>query len=77
MQAADLIGRIAVVMKQCGEDQLMGHLGQVLFEYLGEVSSRVSSLIICLGVVSVGWDWGLGGCRTPCRVCSEATDRDP
>ena len=38
MQAADLIGRIAVVMKQCGEDQLMGHLGQVLFEYLGEVS---------------------------------------
>jgi splicing factor 3B subunit 1 len=26
-QAADLIGRIAVVMKSCGEEQLMGHLG--------------------------------------------------
>lgn len=36
MQAADLIGRIAVVMKACGEDQLMGHLGVVLFEQLGE-----------------------------------------
>jgi splicing factor 3B subunit 1 len=30
MQAADLIARIAVVMKTCGEDQLMGHLGVVL-----------------------------------------------
>merc|ERR1711968_191429 len=36
MQAADLIARIAVVMKQCGEEQLMGHLGLVLYEYLGE-----------------------------------------
>lgn len=36
MQAADLIGRIAVVMKACGEDALMGHLGVVLYEYLGE-----------------------------------------
>ena len=36
MQAADLISRIAVVMKTCGEDQLMGHLGVVLYEYLGE-----------------------------------------
>lgn len=26
-QAADLIARIAVVMKTCGEEQLMGHLG--------------------------------------------------
>ena len=34
MQAADLISRIAVVMKTCGEDQLMGHLGVVLYEYL-------------------------------------------
>jgi len=29
-QAADLIARIAVVMKTCGEEQLMGHLGVVL-----------------------------------------------
>lgn len=36
MQAADLISRIAVVMKACGEEQLMGHLGVVLYEYLGE-----------------------------------------
>ena len=36
MQAAALIGRIAIVMKACGEDQLMGHLGVVLYEYLGE-----------------------------------------
>lgn len=36
MQAADLISRIALVMKACGEDQLMGHLGVVLYEYLGE-----------------------------------------
>ncbi|CAI7840368.1 unnamed protein product, partial [Closterium sp. NIES-54] len=35
-QAADLIARIAVVMKACGEEQLMGHLGVVLYEYLGE-----------------------------------------
>jgi splicing factor 3B subunit 1 len=36
MQAADLIGKIAVVMKACEEDTLMGHLGVVLYEYLGE-----------------------------------------
>ncbi|PHH74445.1 hypothetical protein CDD80_3076 [Ophiocordyceps camponoti-rufipedis] len=35
-QAADLISRIAMVMKQCGEDELMGKLGVVLYEYLGE-----------------------------------------
>merc|ERR1711935_117803 len=35
-QAADLIARIAVVMKTCGEEQMMGHLGLFLYEYLGE-----------------------------------------
>merc|ERR1711937_117860 len=35
-QAADLIARIAVVMKTSGEEQLMGHLGLFLYEYLGE-----------------------------------------
>lgn len=35
-QAADLISRIAVTMKQCDEDALMGKLGQVLYENLGE-----------------------------------------
>jgi len=36
MQAADLVARIAVVLKQCKEDALMAHISQVLFEYLGE-----------------------------------------
>lgn len=36
MQAADLIARIAVVMKACGEQQLLSHLGVVLYECLGE-----------------------------------------
>jgi len=36
MQAAVLIGKIAVVIKACIEDLLMGHLGLVLYEYLGE-----------------------------------------
>ncbi|KAH9809439.1 splicing factor 3B subunit 1, partial [Melampsora americana] len=35
-QAADLTSKLAVVMKQCGEDQLLSKLGVVLFEQLGE-----------------------------------------
>ena len=46
MQAADLIGRIALVMKACGEDQLMGHLGVVLYEYLGEEYPEVLGSIL-------------------------------
>ncbi len=46
MQAADLIGRISVVMKACGEDQLMGHLGVVLYEYLGEEYPEVLGSIL-------------------------------
>jgi splicing factor 3B subunit 1 len=46
MQAADLISRIAVVMKQCNEDALMGHLGQVLYEYLGEEYPEVLGSIL-------------------------------
>lgn len=34
--AADLISRVANVMKRCDEEVLMGHLGVVLYEYLGE-----------------------------------------
>ncbi len=34
-QAADLIARIAPVMKMCDEEKLLGHLGVVLYEYLG------------------------------------------
>lgn len=36
MQAADLITKIAVVMRQCGEEVMLGHLGLVLYESLGE-----------------------------------------
>ena len=46
MQAADLIARIAVVMRACGEDQLMGHLGVVLYEYLGEEYPEVLGSIL-------------------------------
>ncbi|KAJ6683592.1 hypothetical protein OIU85_007296 [Salix viminalis] len=45
-QAADLISRVAVVMKQCQEEQLMGHLGVVLYEYLGEEYPEVLGSIL-------------------------------
>ncbi|KAI9735674.1 MAG: U2 snRNP component prp10 [Cirrosporium novae-zelandiae] len=45
-QAADLISRIALVMKQCGEDALMGRLGIVLYEYLGEEYPEVLGSIL-------------------------------
>jgi len=35
-QAADLVSRIAVVMQTCDEEQLLAHLGTVLYEQLGE-----------------------------------------
>ena len=46
LQAADLISRIAAVMKKCGEDGLMGHLGVVLYEYLGEEYPEVLGSIL-------------------------------
>jgi len=45
-QASDLITRIAVMMKACGEEQLMGHLGIVLYEYLGEEYPEVLGSIL-------------------------------
>ncbi|CAG7941468.1 unnamed protein product [Penicillium salamii] len=45
-QAADLISRVAMVMKQCGEDALMGKLGVVLYEYLGEEYPEVLGSIL-------------------------------
>ena len=36
LQAADLIARIAPVMKKCDEEKLLAHLGVVLYENLGE-----------------------------------------
>ncbi|MQL80588.1 hypothetical protein Taro_013023 [Colocasia esculenta] len=54
-QAADLISRIAVVMKQCQEEALMGHLGVVLYEYLGEEYPEVLGSILgaLKGIVNV------------------------
>ncbi|KAI7871766.1 splicing factor 3B subunit 1 [Spinellus fusiger] len=45
-QAADLISRIAVVMKTCGEEKLMSQLGQILYEYLGEEYPEVLGSIL-------------------------------
>ncbi|KAF7489761.1 Splicing factor 3B subunit 1 [Sarcoptes scabiei] len=45
-QAADLISRIAVVMKTCQEEKLMSHMGVVLYEYLGEEYPEVLGSIL-------------------------------
>lgn len=45
-QAADLISRIAIVLKQCDEDVLLGKLGSVLYEYLGEEYPEVLGSIL-------------------------------
>ncbi|KAB8621904.1 hypothetical protein FH972_026013 [Carpinus fangiana] len=45
-QAADLIARVAPVMKQCSEDALMSKLGVVLYEYLGEEYPEVLGSIL-------------------------------
>ncbi|TPX44560.1 hypothetical protein SeLEV6574_g04424 [Synchytrium endobioticum] len=58
-QAADLVSRIAVVMRQCGEEKLMGHLGVVLYEYLGEeypevLGSILGALKAIVNVIGMG-----------------------
>lgn len=40
-QAASLIAAIATVFAKCGEDQYLSHLGQVLYENLGEEYPQV------------------------------------
>jgi len=45
-QAADLIARIAIVLKTCDEEKLMQHLGVVLYEYLGEEYPDVLASIL-------------------------------
>ncbi|KAK5086882.1 U2 snRNP component prp10 [Lithohypha guttulata] len=60
-QAADLISRIAMVMRQCGEDALMGKLGVVLYEYLGEeypevlgsILGALRSIVTVVGITSM------------------------
>nr|KAJ3419309.1 Splicing factor 3B subunit 1 [Polyrhizophydium stewartii] len=45
-QAADLISRVAVVIRTCGEEKLMAQMGKVLFEYLGEEYPEVLGSIL-------------------------------
>ncbi|EFJ36211.1 hypothetical protein SELMODRAFT_404013 [Selaginella moellendorffii] len=45
-QAADLIARIAPAMLECQEEQLLAHLGVVLYESLGEEYPEVLASII-------------------------------
>lgn len=45
-QAADLVSRIAVVMRSCGEEKLMCQLGVILYEYLGEEYPEVLGSIL-------------------------------
>ncbi|PVU85194.1 hypothetical protein BB560_006673 [Smittium megazygosporum] len=45
-QAADLVSKIAVVMKTCGEFQLLANIGVTLYEYLGEEYPEVLGSIL-------------------------------
>ena len=45
-QAADLVTRIAIVMKQCGEDGLIVKLGTILYEQLGEEYPEVLGSVL-------------------------------
>lgn len=45
-QAADLMARIADVMKKCDEEKLMSEMGLILYEYLGEEYPEVLGSIL-------------------------------
>ena len=52
-QAADLTTKLAVVIKQCGEDALLSNLGVVLFEQLGEeFPETLASMIAAEGAIA-------------------------
>ncbi|CAO1625577.1 unnamed protein product [Jaminaea pallidilutea] len=52
-QAADLTTKLAVVVKQCGEDTLLSKLGVVLFEQLGEeFPESLASIIAAEGAIA-------------------------
>ncbi|KAI8917524.1 armadillo-type protein [Powellomyces hirtus] len=65
-QAADLISRIAIVMKTCGEEKLMGQLGVVLYEYLGEEYPEVLGSIL-RGLKSIVNVIGMGNMTPPIK----------
>ena len=45
-QAADLVAKVAPTLAACGEDKLLGHVGVVLYEYLGEEYPDVLASIL-------------------------------
>lgn len=45
-QAADLIAKIAPVMKASNEEALLSHLGVILYEYLGEEYPEVGGPLV-------------------------------
>ncbi|VWU51987.1 splicing factor 3B subunit 1, putative [Hepatocystis sp. ex Piliocolobus tephrosceles] len=57
-QSADLISRIAKLIKLCDEQQMLGHLALYLYEYLGEeypevlgnIIRALKSIVVVLGV---------------------------
>ena len=57
-QACDLISQVAPVMMECGEKELLGHLGVVLYENLGEeypevLGSVLGALTAIVGVIGM------------------------
>lgn len=51
-QAADLTAKIAVIMKQCNQEQLLSEMGLILYEYLGEEYPEVlGSLLAALKAI--------------------------
>ncbi|KAK6589803.1 splicing factor [Cryptosporidium xiaoi] len=44
--AADLISKVIKVMKECGEEQMIAHIGLFLYEYLGEEYPEVLGSIL-------------------------------
>ncbi|KAJ3036719.1 Splicing factor 3B subunit 1 [Rhizophlyctis rosea] len=65
-QAADLVSRIAVVMKTCGEEGMMGEMGVVLYEYLGEEYPEVLGSIL-RGLKSIVNVIGMGSMTPPIK----------
>lgn len=52
-QAADLVAKLAVVMKECDEDEMLGRLGVVLYEEIGEeFPEALASIITAITAIS-------------------------
>jgi splicing factor 3B subunit 1 len=65
-QAADLVTKVAPVLKLCGEDKMLGTLGMVLYEYLGEEYPDVLGSIIG-GLKAIVSNVGLTGMNPPIK----------